>query len=114
MSQPEGIQILAGMAGSAMVSARLPEDSALTGIEIPAPAVFSGEDPSRSYVWVIDEASKTLQRREVTVGRLSNTGILIQSGLTAGDWVVVRGANSVSEGQEVRIADYSGKDGASS
>jgi hypothetical protein len=26
----------------------------------------------------------------------------------------VRGANSVSEGQEVRIADYSGKDGASS
>jgi RND family efflux transporter MFP subunit len=114
MNQPDGKQILAGMAGSAAVSARLPDAAALTGIEIPAPAVFSGEDPSKSYVWVIDEASKTLQRREVTVGRLSNTGILIQSGLAVGDWVVVRGANSVSEGQQVRIADYSGKDGASS
>lgn len=113
MEQPEGAEILPGMAGTAVVSSQLPEEARQVGIEIPAPAVFSGEDPAKSYVWIIDETSKTLQRREVTVGRLGSQGILIRSGLAPGEWVVVRGANSVREGQQVRIADFSGEGGAS-
>lgn len=109
MNQPEGTEILPGMAGSAKVSARLPEEAKRRGVEIPATSIFAGEDPSKSYVWVIDEATKVLQRREVTIGRLGETGILILSGLSTGEWVVVRGVNSVREGQEVRIADFSGK-----
>ena len=85
----------------------------MLGLEIPAPAIFSGEDPAKSYVWVIDEATKTVQRREVTVGRLGSTGILIRAGLEPGEWVVVRGANTVREGQQVRVADFTGRDSAS-
>jgi RND family efflux transporter MFP subunit len=113
MQQPEGAEILPGMAGSAVVSARLPDDARQAGIEIPAPAVFSRDDPSKSYVWVVDESNSTLKSREVTAGRLGQRGILIQSGLKAGELVVVRGANSVSEGQQVRIVDFSAKGGAS-
>ena len=113
MEQPEEAEILPGMAGSATVSARLPGDASQVGIEIPAPAVFFSNDPSKSYVWIVDETTSTLQRREVSVGRLSRRGILIRAGLAAGELVVVRGANSVSEGQQVRVADFSGKGGAS-
>lgn len=107
MEQPEGVDILPGMAGTASVTSILPEGTRRSGIEIPAPAVFAADDTEGSFVWVVNEDSSTLQRREVTVGRLVNKGILIQSGLNPGDLIVVRGVNSVSEGQKVRIMDFS-------
>lgn len=113
MAQPEDAEILPGMAGSAKVVARLPEGTTAAGIRLPATAVFAHEDPKKSYVWVIDEASKTLQRREVETGRLTDKGVVIRSGVKPGDWVVIRGVNSVEEGQNVRIMDLSGE-GASS
>jgi len=113
MEQPEGAEILPGMAGSALISARLPADTERVGIEVPAPAVFSGEEGNKSFVWVIDEDSNTVSRREVVIGRLTDTGVLIRSGVETGEWVVVRGAKSIREGQTVRIADYSGKGAAS-
>ncbi len=113
MEQPDGAEILPGMAGSALISARLPAETDRVGMEVPAPAVFSGEEDNKSFVWVIDEDSKIVSRREVVVGRLSDKGVLILSGLEPGEWVVVRGAKSVREGQVVRIADYTGKGAAS-
>ncbi|MCL6417058.1 efflux RND transporter periplasmic adaptor subunit [Aestuariirhabdus sp. Z084] len=109
MAQPEGVEILPGMAGSAVVAARLPESSQQIGLEVPATAVFSTDNTPKSYVWVIDESTKKLSRREVTLGRLSAKGVLVKSGITAGEWVVVRGVHSVREGQQVRISDFSGK-----
>ena len=47
----------------------------------------------------------TLQRRQVEVSLLSATGILVKSGLQAGDWLVIAGVHSIAEGQEVRILD---------
>jgi len=72
--------------------------------------VFTLDDPSKSYVWVVDEASNTLASREVQMGRLTSKGVLIRSGISAGDWVVVKGVHSVDEGQTVRIMDVSGED----
>jgi RND family efflux transporter MFP subunit len=114
MEQPEGTEILPGMAGSARVAARLPENDAAAGsIQVPATAIFAQQDPEKSYVWVIDEATKALQRREVEVGRLTDYGVVIRSGLTAGEWVVTRGVHSVREGQAVRIMDLSDRGAAS-
>lgn len=109
MEQPEGAEILPGMAGSAKVTSRLPEDVKEAGLPIPATAVFAGEDPAKSYVWVIDEASKTLKSREVETGQLTPRGVLIRSGIKPGEWVVVKGVHSVAEGQTVRIMDLSGE-----
>ena len=105
MDQPEGAEILPGMAGRASIISRPPDNSALVGIEIPATAVFSGEDPSKNFVWIVEEASKTLSRREVQIGKLGRFGILIRDGIKPGEWVVVKGVHSVEEGQQVRILD---------
>ena len=101
MTQPEGAEILSGMAGEAAIEADLPQEAREVGIQIPATALFTGADPSQSFVWVIDEASNTLVRREVETGRLSEFGVLIRNGLQAGDWIVVAGVSALDEGDEV-------------
>ena len=109
MSQPEGVEILPGMAGKADITSQPPETAKEGGIEVPATAVFTGEDTSKSYVWVVNEADKTLSRREVEVGGLSRFGARVRAGLEPGEWVVTKGVNSVKEGQTVRILDEGGQ-----
>lgn len=107
MEQPADAEILPGMAGSAQVVGRLPEKSKHVGTEIPATAVFSGKDLDKSYVWVVDETTKTLSRREVEIGGLSTFGTRVKAGLNPGEWIVIKGVHSVAEGEEVRILDAS-------
>ncbi len=102
---PPGVDILPGMAGQATAAARLPEDSERLGAEIPATAVFSKDDLDKSYVWVVGEADQKLTQREVELGQLTNFGVLIRSGLKAGDWIVTKGVNSLREGQRVQVID---------
>ena len=110
MDQPPGTEILPGMAGQASIISRPPEDAALTGIQIPATAVFSVDDPNRSFVWVVNEAAGTLSRREVQLGMLSRFGVLIQSGLDSGEWIVTKGVHTLSEGEQVWILDAARQD----
>ena len=113
MSQPEGVEILPGMAGGAKVTARPPKSADLAGLEIPATALFTGADSTKSFVWIIDEANKTLSRRAVEVGKLSKFGVLIKSGLKPGEWIVTKGVNTLDEGQQVRIIDAAKENAAS-
>ncbi|UCC29631.1 MAG: efflux RND transporter periplasmic adaptor subunit [Phycisphaerales bacterium] len=113
MQQPAGGEILPGMAGQANVSGHLPEEAREAGTEIPATAVFERKGDGDSYVWVIDEAAKTLSRRVVDVGQLSRFGLLIKSGLAPGEWIVTKGVHSLEDGEQVRIIDASKEDGTS-
>jgi multidrug efflux pump subunit AcrA (membrane-fusion protein) len=113
MEQPEGAEILPGMAGQDSIASRPPEDSALIGIQVPATAVFTGEDMSKSFVWIVDESTDTLKRREVEVGKLGRFGVLIKSGINPGEWIVTTGVHSVREGEQVRILDIARQDKAS-
>lgn len=105
MDQPDDAEILPGMAGEARTVARRPDEAELAGMQIPATAVFSGDDVSKNFVWVIDEENKTLSRREVQLGPLARFGVSIRSGLEAGEWIVTKGVHSLEEGQQVRILD---------
>jgi RND family efflux transporter MFP subunit len=107
MGQPANAEILPGMAGEARIVSRLPEQSKHVGIEIPATAVFSGEDLEQSYVWIVDETSETLSRREVKIVGLSRAGTRVKAGLNPGEWIVIKGVHSVSEGEVVQILDAS-------
>ncbi|MCZ6773037.1 MAG: efflux RND transporter periplasmic adaptor subunit [Proteobacteria bacterium] len=102
---PSDVDVLPGMAGQAAVVARLPEESDRLGAEIPATALFSAGDLDNSYVWVVSETNKTLSRREVEIGQLTNFGVRIRSGLNAGEWIVTKGVNSLNEGQRVQIIE---------
>lgn len=113
MEQPEGAEILPGMAGQASITSRPPQDSALVGIQIPATAVFTDADRSKNFVWIVDESTATLTRREVEVGTLGRFGVLIKSGINPGEWIVTKGVHSVKEGEKVRILDIARKGKAS-
>lgn len=103
MDQPEDAQLLPGMAGDARIVSSPPDLEA--GIAVPASAVFSHGSPPASHIWVCDVGDGSVSRRPVEVGRLETGGILITDGLEPGEWIVIAGVHSLSEGQRVRILD---------
>ena len=103
MDQPDDIDILSGMAGSArLAKADLPEGME-RGVEVPYSALFSPEEEKKSYVWIIQEETMTVARREVTKGTFTETGIMITEGISPGEWVVTGGVHYLREGQTVRF-----------
>lgn len=102
MDQPEGVEILPGMAGKVKGKARRQAGESGTTILIPMTSVFSPESGEQSFVWVIDQDSKTVSRRAVKLGGLSISGVAVQEGLQAGELIATAGVNFLSEGQQIR------------
>jgi RND family efflux transporter MFP subunit len=105
MNQPTDFQILPGMAGTARGSVQLSPDDPEAGIRVPSTAVFSPPESGGSFVWVIDPETKKVSRRQVEVGKITNTGTLIRKGLKPGEWVAIAGVHHLKEGQQVTIMD---------
>jgi RND family efflux transporter MFP subunit len=112
MDQPEDVRIEAGMAGKATAGEmELPEVERAGGVIVPVGAVFSPDTETRDYVWVVEPGESgigTVSRRKVEAGKLSNSGQLIESGLTRGEWIVTAGVHSLKEGQKVRLLPHEG------
>ncbi len=105
MDQPEGFKVLPGMAGKVQARGELPSDMRSANVEVPVSAVFSAEDVESSYVWVIDDQARTVTRRKVVTGQLTERGIEIREGLEPGEWIATAGVHFLREGQMVRILD---------
>ncbi len=58
---------------------------------------ISGQD---KFVWVVKDGKA--HRQPVTTGDIINEGVVIESGLTSGDIVIIEGQNKVCEGMSVR------------
>jgi RND family efflux transporter MFP subunit len=58
---------------------------------------ISGQD---KFVWVVKDGKAHLQ--PVTTGDIINEGVVIESGLTSGDIVIIEGQNKVCEGMSVK------------
>jgi RND family efflux transporter MFP subunit len=103
MEQPEDIKILPGMAGNAASSLMSPKAAGHQSLVIPETAVFSQKDDGKTYVWIIDESSKKVSKREVVTAELMDTGIAVAKGLSPGDWIATAGVHYLKEGQTIRI-----------
>jgi RND family efflux transporter MFP subunit len=107
MDQPEGVTILPGMAGKARAekksAAKLSAETGLVGIEIPITATFSDE-AKKSYVWVVNQDSMQVTKREIEVVNLTEKGAMV-TGLEPGEMIATAGANLLVEGQQVRILE---------
>jgi RND family efflux transporter MFP subunit len=105
LTPPAGVTIIPGMAGR--VRARPGPEIAqqLKGVVVPLTAVFSPDDASGSFVWSIDEAAKTVSRRQVMLGEPVIGGITIKEGLSPGNLIVATGVHSLKVGQAVRIQE---------
>lgn len=77
---------------------RLAGTSTSAGIEVPNRAVQLGHEGSR-FVWIANDG--TAHKREVRIGDLTASGVLVAEGLEEGDIVVVDGMLKISEGTKV-------------
>jgi RND family efflux transporter MFP subunit len=102
MKQPEGIEILPGMAGKVKGKV-VAKDTLQTKLSVPASALMAGGRENKSYVWIIDKKTDQVHRREVNIAELSATGVSVTRGLNAGEWVVIAGVHSLEEGDKVTI-----------
>jgi len=76
------------------------------GVVVSRDAILRYPD-GRVTVWVIKPGSKppTVTEKRVTTGLSFQGLITIREGIEAGDAVIVRGNESLQEGQQVRILD---------
>ena len=79
---------------------RLQVETLKDAVVIPPSAVQRG--PRGSYVFVVAEDS-TVKRRPVSVGNEDELISVINSGLSAGEQVVVDGASRLTEGSKVAV-----------
>lgn len=67
-------------------------------------SALGGKDNER-FVWIVNEAAKTVARKTVTVRPSSAGGYDVLSGLEKGERVVTAGVNSLQDNQSVTIPD---------
>jgi RND family efflux transporter MFP subunit len=105
LTPPARVVILPGMAGTVRGDPGPEIAEQVKGVIIPLSAAFSPNDAKGSFVWVVDETAKTVQRKEVTLGEPVVGGVSVMNGLTPGSLIVAAGVHSLQEGQAVRVLD---------
>jgi multidrug efflux pump subunit AcrA (membrane-fusion protein) len=72
-------------------------------VALPLAALF--EQNGTPAVWLVDQRSGTVALRPVTIARYEANIVVIADGLAKGDVVVTAGANTLRQGQKVRVAE---------
>lgn len=67
------------------------------------PTTALRQEGEGTAVWVLDEASMTVRSQSVTLGTVQAQAVVIASGLTAGQKVVVAGVHALAPGQKVSV-----------
>jgi len=71
-------------------------------VSVPLSSVF--ESNNQSMVWVYDKTSETVSVRTIGISEILTDGtVVVSSGLSQGEMVVSAGANSVKEGEKVKL-----------
>ena len=74
-----------------------------TGTMLPLTAIYQKD--GTPAVWIYDPASKQVNLRPVQLGPFREDGVLVNSGLKGGEWVVIAGVHKLLPGQTVRPLD---------
>ncbi|MFC4656801.1 efflux RND transporter periplasmic adaptor subunit [Rheinheimera marina] len=106
MPQPTEFNVLSGMTANLIADLSSLMHLQEHAVLVPASAVFSANDQAadakEQFVWVYQPEQSQVTRRAVTTGRLTQQGLEIRSGLSAGEQVVTAGVHQLQEGQNVR------------
>ena len=95
------IVILPGMNATVeLTSARRSETTATNRISVPLSAILG--DGDSKYVWVVDQDSMTVSRREVTVADGIGQYAIVTEGLAPGETIATAGASFLADGMQVR------------
>ncbi|MBL1321798.1 MAG: efflux RND transporter periplasmic adaptor subunit [Methylophaga sp.] len=96
---PEYVIILPGMNGVVWLRDPTRSTSEINRIRIPLTAIAT--DGDQKYVWVVDQNTMTVSKRNVVIEANVGTMIGIISGLKPGDSIVATGISALSEGMKV-------------
>ena len=102
--RPRDVNILPGMTARVLINPSEEEVRKYTQtgtILLPAAAVAS-DDQGNPFVWRVDPASMTVARAAVSLGEISQAGIVVTGGLEEGDRIAVSGVSHLYEGAQVR------------
>lgn len=102
LPRPEEANILPGMSASFVPHGEVVEVRSSHFLPVEALQATSG---GQSFVWILDPAESTVQRRPVQIGGLSGRSAKVLEGLSAGERVVTAGAAHLADGERVRTRD---------
>ncbi|MDP5032302.1 MAG: efflux RND transporter periplasmic adaptor subunit [Paraglaciecola sp.] len=104
MPRPEEFNVLPGMSATVKVELDKVMKSKIDGWKIPASAFFGQNQDKQelSYVWRVNEQDK-LEKVQVTVSGITESGFTVTSGLRFGDRIVAAGVQMLNEGDTVRV-----------
>jgi len=106
MPTPQEFNLLSGMTANVIAEMDKISRSGTDVSYIPASALFSpaqqAQNIDKKYVWVYDAATARVTLREVTVGKLSSSGVAVSAGLKTGEQIVSAGVHQLTDGQQVR------------
>jgi multidrug efflux system membrane fusion protein len=99
MPAPDDVTILPGMTANLVVF----ENTGNSPHEFYVPINAVATDPNgKFYVWILDEKTMQVHKRNVEAGEMRGQDILIKSGLQNGERIVVAGVPYLDEGMKVR------------
>ena len=98
---PENLIILPGMNATVeLSSARISEAGAVDRKSVPISAI--GSDGASTYVWIVDQDTMIVSRRDVTVADGVGEYAIVTEGLAPGETIATAGASFLAEGMQVR------------
>jgi len=108
MPRPADFPAVGGVSGTVTINlANLPANVNRESLVVPVEAVFNPDNSQRNepHVWVVQGSGDqlTLEDRKVSVGEVTDRGVVITAGLHTGERVVAAGVNELHAQQPVRI-----------
>jgi multidrug efflux system membrane fusion protein len=104
-------RLKAGMIGTVEVASAHAPDISVGSATVPVSAIVKSSRPGAYAVFLADgpDDAATARARDVTLGPIAGNRVAVETGLEAGDRVVVSGASLLVDGDRVRVIP--GKEG---
>ncbi|RUO41743.1 efflux RND transporter periplasmic adaptor subunit [Pseudidiomarina aestuarii] len=105
LPSPTEFNVLPGMSATLRVDMDAVSQQLTNALLVPTTALFSPSEVEQAqgyFVWVYNDQLGTVAKRAVETGAVTNQGVEITSGLSAGEQVVTAGVYQLNEGQRVR------------
>ena len=93
-------KLMPGMVCSVQLLGGVPSGAGSAALSVPIDAVKLDSD-NRRFVWLA--VGGKAKQQYVTIGDFTDGGVIVTSGLSAGDKVITEGSQKVSQGMAVRV-----------
>jgi RND family efflux transporter MFP subunit len=85
-----------------MATGIIKEKAAIKALVVPVSALQEAEE-STAFVYTYNATNKSAIKREIKIGKVFNTDVVLLSGLAEGDMVITQGSGFVTDNQKVKV-----------